>query len=63
MTAQQCTQPGCDGTIEDGYCDVCGMAPAPAASGASGPSGPSGPSGSVGYGSRPYGSGIVSVAM
>ncbi len=30
----KCTQPGCVGTISDGYCDVCGMAPAaaPAAS-------------------------------
>ena len=27
-----CTQPGCTGTVVDGYCDVCGMAPAPAAS-------------------------------
>ncbi|MBI5088803.1 MAG: protein kinase, partial [Actinobacteria bacterium] len=28
----QCTQPGCAGTIVDGYCDVCGMAAtAPAA--------------------------------
>ena len=26
MTA--CTQPGCTGTVVDGYCDVCGMAPA-----------------------------------
>jgi serine/threonine-protein kinase PknG len=25
-----CTQPGCGGTIEDGYCNTCGMAPAPA---------------------------------
>ena len=24
MTAQACTQPGCTGTIQDGYCDVCG---------------------------------------
>ena len=38
----RCTQPGCDGMIEDGYCNTCGLA-APAAS-----SGPSGPSGSVG---------------
>ena len=30
MTAAACTQPGCGGTIEDGYCDVCGLAPAPA---------------------------------
>jgi serine/threonine-protein kinase PknG len=72
MTAQQCTQPGCDGTIEDGYCNVCGMAPAPVPAGAAaaasggaasrgaasgGPSGPSGPSGSAGHGSVPYGSG------
>jgi serine/threonine-protein kinase PknG len=28
--AQRCTQPGCTGTIEDGYCDVCGS-PAPVA--------------------------------
>src|SRR5262245_53000647 len=28
-----CTQPGCNGAIEDGYCDVCGMA----AGGASSP--------------------------
>ena len=31
MTAATCTQPGCGGTIQDGYCDVCGLAPAPAA--------------------------------
>ena len=35
----KCTQPGCTGTILDGYCDVCGMAPA-AKSGSSGASGP-----------------------
>lgn len=23
----KCTQPGCSGTISDGYCDVCGMPP------------------------------------
>ena len=29
MTAAACTQtPGCGGTIEDGYCTVCGLAPA-----------------------------------
>ncbi|MEZ0578755.1 tetratricopeptide repeat protein [Nocardioides sp. MH1] len=36
-TGSACTQPGCTGTIVDGYCDVCGMAgdagAAPAASG------------------------------
>ena len=26
--APACTQPGCSGTISDGYCDVCGMPPA-----------------------------------
>jgi len=26
----KCQQPGCSGTIVDGYCDVCGMAPADA---------------------------------
>jgi len=35
-----CTQPGCGGTIQDGYCDTCGMAPAAPASG-SAPSGSS----------------------
>jgi serine/threonine-protein kinase PknG len=30
VTAATCTQPGCGGTIEDGYCNVCGLAPAPA---------------------------------
>ena len=29
MTALACTQPGCGGTIQDGYCDVCGLAPSP----------------------------------
>jgi len=29
MTAAACTQPGCGGTIEDGYCTVCGLAPTP----------------------------------
>ena len=24
----KCAQPGCSGTIVDGYCDVCGLAPA-----------------------------------
>ncbi|WP_308163137.1 serine/threonine protein kinase [Nocardia alni] len=27
----RCEQPDCTGTIEDGYCDVCGLAPEPAA--------------------------------
>ena len=28
----RCAEPGCGGTVVDGYCDVCGTAPAPAAS-------------------------------
>jgi serine/threonine-protein kinase PknG len=28
--AIKCTQPGCNGTIDGGYCDVCGVAAAPA---------------------------------
>src|SRR5260370_41055878 len=35
MTA--CTRPGCTGTIEDGYCDVCGLAAAPQATHAGAP--------------------------
>jgi serine/threonine-protein kinase PknG len=30
VAATQCTQPGCGGTIDGGYCSVCGMAAAPA---------------------------------
>jgi serine/threonine-protein kinase PknG len=29
MTSATCAQPGCGGTIEDGYCTVCGIAPTP----------------------------------
>jgi serine/threonine-protein kinase PknG len=42
----RCTQPGCDGMIEDGYCNTCGLAAPAASSGPSGPSGSTGPSGS-----------------
>ena len=56
----KCNQPGCTGTIEDGFCDVCGLAPAPAAPAASGPAGPggagSGGTGSAGLGSAGSGS-------
>ncbi|HEX4292372.1 MAG TPA: tetratricopeptide repeat protein, partial [Trebonia sp.] len=50
--AAACTQRGCSGTIEDGYCTVCGLAPALAASGSgssglSVPAPVSGPSSSV----------------
>ncbi|MGH3292198.1 MAG: protein kinase domain-containing protein, partial [Trebonia sp.] len=56
MTAVACTQPGCGGTIQDGYCDVCGLAPsAPAAPVGWGPV-PNG--GSIRYaGAGPGGSG------
>ncbi|WP_246023295.1 serine/threonine-protein kinase [Nocardia yunnanensis] len=36
-----CRGPGCGGTIQDGYCDVCGLAPAPQSGTAAGSS-PSG---------------------
>jgi serine/threonine-protein kinase PknG len=29
MTQARCQQPGCTGTIQDGYCDVCGIAAPP----------------------------------
>ena len=53
----RCTRPGCTGTIEDGYCNVCGLAaqPAPIPSSGSGQTG--GRSGSTGSGSRASGSG------
>ena len=50
----RCTQPGCDGTIQDGYCDTCGLA-APAAA-----SGPSAPSSSVGSGLAGSGASVSS---
>jgi serine/threonine-protein kinase PknG len=31
MTSYGCDQPGCSGILEDGYCNVCGLAPAPGA--------------------------------
>ncbi len=38
MSDQPCRQPGCTGTIQDGYCDVCGTpSDAPVASGSSSP--------------------------
>jgi serine/threonine-protein kinase PknG len=57
MTSATCAQPGCGGTIEDGYCTVCGIAPTPvsapspprAASVMSGSSGASGGQGSASW--------------
>ena len=31
MSVSACARPGCDGSIADGYCDVCGLAPADSA--------------------------------
>jgi serine/threonine-protein kinase PknG len=55
MTAAQraqpeCAQPGCGGTIEDGYCNVCGLAPSTSASTA-GSAGSAGTGGTAGSGS------------
>jgi len=52
---QRCTQPGCTGTIDGGYCTVCGVAaaPAPSASAAA----PSGRSMSSGTGGSTSGTG------
>ena len=49
----RCTQPGCDGTIEGGYCNLCGLADASGGSSRSGSTG----SGSTGSRSVPSGSG------
>lgn len=54
-----CTQPGCTGTIDAGYCDMCG-APAPAATGAIPAPGPT-PGPAAGHaGSVPAGGGTPS---
>ncbi len=48
-----CTRPGCTGAVEDGYCDVCGLAAAPESAGSA-----ASRSGSTGPGSTPSGPGI-----
>jgi serine/threonine-protein kinase PknG len=56
MTPQACQQPGCTGTIQDGYCDVCGMPPgalAPAAGYGSAGAGDAGGAATSGIGSAP----------
>jgi serine/threonine-protein kinase PknG len=75
-TATQCTQPGCNGTIDGGYCTVCGMAAAPApvpvtaadrgsvpaTAGTSGSAGTRGTHGSTGRSARGnLGAGLVEV--
>ena len=68
VAATQCTQPGCGGTVDDGYCSVCGMAAAsapvpgttadrergsfPASAGTGGRAGTRGTRGSTGRSSR-----------
>ena len=59
----KCTEPGCAGNIIDGYCDVCGLAPAAASGSAAvtphtsdGPSVPTGQSGTTRLGLAPLGS-------
>ena len=53
MTAVACTQPGCTGTIQDGYCDVCGLAPAAPAAPAAGWAPVPGGGGSIRYAGAP----------
>jgi serine/threonine-protein kinase PknG len=69
MTAIACTQPGCAGTVEDGYCNVCGLAPVTGPSTRNAPPGRApagGPSGNGGSslpsalrGPAPYGTGAA----
>ena len=37
VSAAACTRPGCAGTIDGGYCTVCGLAPPAAGPAAAGP--------------------------
>jgi serine/threonine-protein kinase PknG len=65
MTAVACTQRGCGGTIEDGYCTICGLAPVAvpaglAATGSAPVSVPAAASGAGTAASRGWGSGSVS---
>src|SRR5215831_7384700 len=65
MDGDRCRQPGCTGTIEQGFCNSCGLEPAaqaaavgPAAAPAPGPADPSAAlSGRTGSGSARRGSG------
>jgi serine/threonine-protein kinase PknG len=57
----RCAQPGCGGTIEDGYCNTCGLiAPSGQASSGPVPPGPSGPASSAPTPSGPASSGLLS---
>lgn len=64
MTTNACTQPGCTGTILDGYCDICGSpaagaAAAPGVSAVTGRPGISGPPTAAGACNQPGCSGTV----
>jgi serine/threonine-protein kinase PknG len=56
VSAAACTRPGCTGTIDSGYCTVCGLAP-PAAGRPAVPAQAPGPAGSGPAASGPAGSG------
>jgi serine/threonine-protein kinase PknG len=58
----KCAQSGCAGKIEDGYCNLCGMAPrkSPAAAGRPSTPPPNAPLASAPIGSAPIGSASVS---
>ncbi len=61
----KCTQPGCTGTIEDGYCNVCGMAASTPAFASAPPPATSGPAGrpaEAGRTGRPSSSSLASSA-
>ncbi|ADB34978.1 serine/threonine protein kinase [Kribbella flavida DSM 17836] len=56
MTTIACTQPGCSGTIMDGYCDICGS---PASTGAGTSAAPGGDAGLAGDGAPGIGAPTV----
>ncbi|WP_205621013.1 hypothetical protein, partial [Intrasporangium chromatireducens] len=60
----RCTQPGCSGTIVDGYCDVCGMAAqsSPVVPGATAAPAGSAPAGGAAGGTAASGGGVTGVS-
>jgi serine/threonine-protein kinase PknG len=67
MTVYVCDQPGCSGTLEDGYCNLCGLAPAPgtepktADAKDGGSAGPTGSRSSAGQRRGSLGAGLVEI--
>lgn len=55
-TPERCTQPGCSGTIDSGYCDTCGIAPSPVTGGSTGSTGSPGSSATASSGGPSAGS-------